>query len=605
MDAKLLYELKFEMDRIYINGMRSARNNPRIIKALHILEKSTDRDVTQELRRGLKTLIETSGFDLVAVLSTINTSLCYLLRLHEETFVPGEERTAQVPVLDINDIPDKQLSFLELHPLISALTKEAKSPSDVSKKVKIIKKARAERLFEDLRTYHFLDKALANEQPEIVELAINVIKHEIGDEMIPFLLNRFECNDKVENQNRLELLFALNYKDLNGLLEEIMSSNAEKLQAKAIQFISDNIAFEDILINLSESPQKPLKEKALSGLAGLKTEKAEKKLYELYAKAVKKRNRGEVELLAKALSQTALLYTFDDVFARAKELFDAIIVANKKAEAELFNCLRSAISVFAQKGRADVHDFFLEILCSSHYNEIVKKKEHVLAKPAKSLSYAIIDAVQQPDTEQLIAFYEKVIREMEESGWKSPFYKAYLNESIRRGDSAEQVYEVFAPHYRNKNLNAGDIAGISAMGEAAGNPPNAIDSRWLDQLYDTLRHIDEEENIDTLLHVLDVLETASPERYNQELIEAGRATKKHLLEITAMIMKRNLLEKYEIVYSLVKHCHDRGAEGSNALRQLPRATYWPEFPNEYAAKFRELKNAPKAIYTKIEQQVYE
>jgi len=596
MDAKkLLYELKFEMDRIYINGLRSAKNNSRIIRALPVLEKRIGEDVAYKtLHSALKKLISPGLGSSVDTLSEIYTSLSYLLRFYGEVIAPDEERMEQEPIFNLDDIAVKQHTFLELKSLMNALTGIGKD------RVEVIRKAREEKLFDDIRTYSYLDKALSDKQSDVTDLVEDIIKNDIGDKILPFLLSRFEANDKEENLKRLNLLYELKYDGLDELQEEILESDAVNLQAKVIEYISNNVAYEDLLIELSESPQKLLREKALFGLSNLKTEKAEKKLYDLYAKAVKKKGKGDLELFVRALSQTELRYTFDDVLSQAREVLNSIIVANKKAEADLFSYLRMAISVLKQKKTPEVYDFMLEILFNEDYNAVVDKKKHALAKPAKMVSYAIIDTARELDTEQLIAFYEKVIHEMKESEWKLPFYKMYLKASIHKGDSKEHIYDVFAPYYRNKSIVAEDIAEICGIvdGSSEGSS-NVIDSRWLDELYTTLEHVDEEESIEVLLQVLDALEPDSSERYNQELVKAGEKTKKHLLEITAMVMKRNLPDKFETVYSLIKHCHDQGASGSNALRQLPKATYWDEFPKEFAAKFRELKNAPRAISAKI------
>ena len=595
MNTELLYELKSEIDYIETNGILFAENNSCIMKMLPVLEKSIDEDVAyRNLYPALEGLIKGGSLaDMTAFFSEIHISLNYLLRLNGKTILPGGERTEQVPLFNMSDIAVKQHSFLELKPLMGALTGSGKNGPE------IIRKAREDKLFDDFRIYPYLDRALANEQPEVAEQVMDIIKNDLGDKMLPLLSGRFECNDKDENLRRFELLCELKYEGLDELQEEIMESNIIKLQAIAIQYVFSNVAYEERLIELSESPRKLLKEKALLGLAGLKTEKAERKLYEFYAKAVVKKNKGDMEHLAGLLSQTGLLYTFDDVLSQARAIFNSVIAANKKTEAELLHCLRLSISVLERKGRTDAYDFFSELLSHENYNKIIRNKKHVLARPAKSVSYAIIDAVQNPDREQLIAFYEKVISEMEESEWKSPFYKIYLKERIRRGDSAGQIYDVFAPYYRNGNISVEDIAEICRTDGAPESTPDVIDSRWLDVLYETLNHVDEEEHTETLLQLLDMLEPYPSERYDQELIRAGRATKKHLLEITAMIMKRNPPGKYETVYSLIKHCHDQGQSGSYALRQLLRATYWSEFPKAYAAKFRELKNAPRAIYAKI------
>jgi hypothetical protein len=596
MNTKLLHEIKFEIDSIYIDGFWSSIENPRIMELLPVLEEYADKDVAyRDLHSALKKLIEMDAVkDMMEIFYTIHASLNYLMRLGLDTVLPGEERTEQVPLFNINDIAVRQRPFSELKPLTDALINNYKKNSS-----KIIREIREKKLIDDFRVYPYLNKALANEQPEVAELAEDIIKNDVGDKMLPFILNNYKCDSKDENLRRFGLLYELKYEGRDKLVEEIFESDVINLQAKAIQYISKNAAYEELIIKLSESPQALLKDSALLGLANMKTEKAEKKLFELYTKALKKKNREDIEWCTKAVSQAELRYIFDDVLSLVRGIFNNIIIANKKAEAELFYGLRLAVSVFERQERAEVYDFFSEILFHEGYNDIIRKKKHVLAKPAMSVSYAIIDVIRELDTEGVMAFYEKVIGEMKESEWKDPFYKAYLKERIRRGDAVERIYDVFAPYYRNGNINVEDIAEMCEVSESSESASNVIDSRWLDELYEKLNHIDEEEHVETLLRVLNLLEPNPSERYDQELIKAGKATKKYLMEITAMIMKRDLPEKHELVFSLIKYCHDQGQSGSYALRQLHKANYWSEFPKAYVAKFRELKNAPKAIYNKI------
>jgi hypothetical protein len=596
MNTKLLYEIKSEVDGIYANGFWASIENPRIMELLPVLEKYIDEDVAyKDLHSALRRLIEMDAVkDMMEILYTIHASLNYLLRLGMKTALPGKERTEQVPLFNINDIAVRQRPFSELKPLLEAFVNDYRQI-----KPEIIREAYEKKLFDDFRLYPYLSRALANKQPEVAALAEDIIKNEVGDKILPFILPYYKCDNEDANLRRFGLLYELKYEGRDKLVEEIFKSKAISLQAKAIQYISTNAAYEELILKLSESSLKLLKDQIPLGLANLKTEKAEKKLLEFYIRALRKNNKEDIELCGKALSQTGLLYVFDEVLSLTKGIFDNVIVANKKAEIESLSSLRLSISIFKRQERAEVYDFFFEILFHESYNEIIRKKKYVLAKPATSVSYAIIDVIRDLDAERLTAFYEKVIGEMKESEWKEPFYKTYLKEYVRRGDAVERIYDVFAPYYRNGKINIEDIAEMCGVGESPESASNAVDSRWLDELYEKLEHIDEEEHVETLLQVLDQLEPNPSERYNQELIKVGKVTKKYLMEITSMIMKRDLPDKYELVFSLIKYCHDQGQSRSYALRQLHKANYWSEFPKAYVAKFRELKNAPKAIYNKI------
>lgn len=609
MDVKLLHDLKFEVDRLYISGLRLINSNPRIANMTASLKKYVEEEeACRELVDALEDLLEIGHVMCADSLSKVHSRLFYLLHLYGETIAPDEEKFEQTPMFDINNVTH-QRSFLELRNVIDTLSEteedlEERMESEASLerrrlgRPEVIKKAREEKLFDDFRTYPYLDKALASEQLEVVEVVEDIIKKDLGSKMVPFLLNNFEYDARIENLRRFTLLCEIGYENLSEMLDEVIESNVTNLQSRALQYMLNNKAYEDQIISLADSTQKALREMAIIlGLAELKTEKAERKLCELYAKALRKKSRSEIELVMKALLQTKLQYTFADVLSLAEECFENLLAAGKKVDVDSFSSLRLAISVLKMNVNANVPEFFFKILFHADYNNIIKKRQHLLAKPAKDISYAMIEVMLGADTEQLVAFYEKVIREMEESEWKRPFYKMYLNACVNNNYSVEQIYETFAPFYLNKSIGVEDIAELCGVDKAGA--PSDMDSRWMDLLYETLQHIDEEENIETLLRVMDALEPESSEKYNEELIEAGRRTKKYLLEVTSMIMKRNLPDKYETVFSLIKHCHDLGVSGSNALRQLPRAAYWEEFPKEYVARFKGLKNAPRAIYIKI------
>ena len=607
MDVKLLYELKNEIDRIYALGLEATKRNSRIPKLIPHFEKFVDEDhACEELVYFLKEMSEPIA-DKLNTLSEIHTLLYYLLRLSEKDIPAEEERVEQVPFLDLNTLETNH-SFLELNALIDVLSEYTFSPMALHSKprpprLEILQQAVCEnKLFDDYRVYPYLNRALADNEPEIAEYAEVIIRNNVErDKILPFLLNSFECEDSDDNLRRFTLLYDFGYDGIAEILDEVLNGDALRLKAKAIEYLSKDVKYEDQLIELSDHPQRTLREMAYVALANLKTEKAERQLCKLYAKALKKRNKGEIELIARALLNTQLSYAFEDILAIVKEEFKNLIEAGKKADSEMFNHLKMGLLILKQKGRgAEICDFLLEIVLNKDYYDIIQKKESALIQSAKEISAVIIDIVQGLEAEKYMDFFDKVINEAPESKWKLPFYKRYM-ESYINNSSAEVVYDKFAPYYDKKNISITDLAELYRINDLYGAEKPSIDARWMDKLFEALERIDTEDNPETLLHTLDVLEPASSERYNKKLIEMGVKTQRNLLEITSMIIKRDLPDKYEIVYSSIKACHDRkDVTSSNALRQLSRATYWDDFPQEYIAKFRELKNAPKAILTKME-----
>lgn len=591
MKVKLLYDLKKEMDRIYIKGIRTARNNTRLSKALPILEKYKDVDPAyHDLLSALKNLVTYNSYDYTEIFATIHKSLNYLLRFNGEAIEPNEERTEQIPLCHINELCTSH-SYLEMKPLIEVLSGTGKN------RLEVLQKAQEDNLFDDFRIYPFLEKALGDQDSEVVSFVDNIIRNVVGDKMIPFIANHFENSDKRENLRRLDLLHEFNYEGMHELIDEILEGTATQLQNKVIDYISNDVKYEDRILALADNQQKTLREIAYKGLANLKTERAERKLLEVCSKSLKKKNKGELEVIADVLSLAHLDYIFYEVFALIKENFNLLIAANKKADIDLFYNLRLGIHTLRGKPNEEVLVFFETILFHEGYNEIIRKKENILEKAAISISNTIISVVQDFKPENIIPFCEKVIENMPESKWKLSFYRFYMTACIQKGDSAASLYDTFAPYYEKGAITIEDL--MLLFGSDVVNIDFPADARWVDKLYETMAHLDKQQNVELLLLMLHRLDV-DHERFNERLIHAGRSTKKYLLEVTNMIMSRDLPEKYEIVYQLVKHCHDQGASGSNALRQLPRATYWEEYPKEYVEKFKQLKNLPRAIYMKIE-----
>lgn len=595
MKIELLYDLKKELAHLYLTGLDLYDMLP-FTKICNELDKNVDEDpIYMMLISALYDFRDPILSNKVDILERITTSLNYLLRANQTTFEDNNEKTEQIPVYSIDEI-DTHYTYLELSPIIRALSHSGKKDH-----LEVIKEARGKGYYQDIRLYPYLNKALNDS--DISDEVEDIIGEETGPKILPFILPYFEINNEKSNLHRLSLLFKLKYSEINELVNEVLASNSTALQTKLMEFMIRDLHYEDMIIGLCDSPQKPIREIAYLGLAKLKTKKAEEQLCALYAKAIKRKNKYDIDLFAKCLSQGELTHSFDYFFSLVKDSFDTLLRAGKKADSDMLNSLRVGIVMLKQKGRPEVYDFLSSIPLSKEYNETIKKKENALAKQAKEISYAIIDILREQKKEQLLAFYEKVIAEMPDSSWKSPFFRDYMVYGVENWD-ATQVYNTFSPYYLNGSITIEDLASLYAIGQTPTDTTKAaptLDERWIDGFYATMEHLDEEANIEMLLETLHTIEPTPSDRFNQSLLLAGQHTKKYLLEITSMIIKRDLPDKYETVYSLIKQCHDRkdGAT-SNLLRQLPRATYWEEFPKEYAAKFKELKNAPRAIFTKIE-----
>lgn len=201
----LLFELKTKIEHLYITGIRGSKNNSYLLKNIHIIEKHVDEaePAYATLVYALKQVVDPAVSNDLAFFADIQASLNYLLRLHGAPIAAGEERSEHTPTSEIDNVVTVQ-SYLELKPLIVALSNIGEDKLDV------IRKARKNRLFDDFRTYPYLNIALDYEQ--IATEVEDIIKRDIGKKMIPFLLNGLRNSDKPGDVRRSALLRKFQYK---------------------------------------------------------------------------------------------------------------------------------------------------------------------------------------------------------------------------------------------------------------------------------------------------------------------------------------------------------------------------------------------------------
>lgn len=209
MIVSTLYNLKTEIERLYVTGIRGSRNNPHILQCISVVEKYADEEPAYaSLTSALKHIVKRNSSIDVKFFAEIYASLNYLIRLHQEPVASDEERSEHTPVFEIENIETTH-SFSDLRSLIAALTE----PEEEN--LESIRMGRKNRLFDDFRTYPYLNIALDN---ELISAEVqDIIKNEIGERMIPFMLKGFHHNTEQGNLRRLSLLRDFQYEHINRL----------------------------------------------------------------------------------------------------------------------------------------------------------------------------------------------------------------------------------------------------------------------------------------------------------------------------------------------------------------------------------------------------
>lgn len=231
MITSTLYELKAEIERLYIAGIRGSKNNSHILKCIPVIEKHVKEDPAYaNLASALKQIVNPLYKHDVEAFAEIYASLNYLLRLYGKPVAPDKERSEHTPVFIIDTITTTR-SFLALNALITALTEPVKDG------LELIRKAREDKLFDDFRTYPYLNIALDN---KLISAEVeDIVKNEIGEKMIPFIVKGFHYSDEWGDLRRFSLLCGFQYAYIDQLLDRILKSTAVNLQAAAKKYVAN------------------------------------------------------------------------------------------------------------------------------------------------------------------------------------------------------------------------------------------------------------------------------------------------------------------------------------------------------------------------------
>jgi hypothetical protein len=272
MKLQPLYDLQQEINRLFIAGSKFAQGDLRLEKYIPILNKLGEKaPVFKKLAAGIDDLLHSDAQQAADKLMAISTLLYSVLYTQGETIETDGKEKIQIPVMDIRDVNTKH-SYLQLKPVIEALTHTHSGRLD------ILKDTFERKIFEDSRTWYYLDFALADKYSELVDYVEKTIIPSVGKPMIPFLLQSFRYEDKAEQIRRLRLLNQLGYTEIPAMTEKILSESLPSLQAEAIAILSDNPENEALIIQLADDKNKIVREAAHKALAKLNTRASLEKL---------------------------------------------------------------------------------------------------------------------------------------------------------------------------------------------------------------------------------------------------------------------------------------------------------------------------------------
>lgn len=609
MKLQPLYDLQQEINRLFIAGSKFAKGDPRLKKHIAVFSKLGEKaPVFKKIATDLEDLSNADTQASSEKLMNISTLLYSVLYTQGELTEPDQEIKEQVPGISIDEV-NTEYSYLQLKPVMDALT------TSNSGRLEVLKDAFERNIFNDSRTYSYLDFALGDKYSELCYYIEHIIIPKIGKPIIPFLLQGFAYEDKTENARRLRLLNQLGYSDIREMIDTILGSSLPALRAEAVIILADNIENEELVIQLADDKNKLVREAAYNALVKLNTRNSIEKLKDIYLKSSK--NKGNLQLVTTALASSKLPFFFPEVFNQVVDSYEAVLALDKSAEdkvlVDTFEKFTINLDALNNKEQPEVLAFLSKVLRDKQLHALLVAKKSLLENMAHGMTNKIIAILNNSESSKILSFYENNINEISDSSWKSYLWRDYfvIADEVY---SPSKMFDTFSPQFMN-GLNAINMNLLFSiysnesyyhyqyMRDIKVNTDKA-DPRWSKLLFKSLgdEKIKWKEEYNSGLLLLNALEPN-----NKEL-------DKLLIDLTKKIAPIEQITIWELIVARqIKGGFDTIC---TSIEKLPKNTYFyglyrlqgqgflSQFPKEYAAKFMAMYNKGKVdIYKQIAEEI--
>ncbi|MDR1170548.1 MAG: HEAT repeat domain-containing protein [Prevotellaceae bacterium] len=365
-----LYDLLHEISRLFIAGSKFAKNDPRLLKQVAVFNRLGEKSaIFKKIAEDIEALAGADPADSSAKLLDISTLLYSMLYTQSDTADAEQQETKPAPVMALNDVRTDK-SYLELKPLIEALVMQKGG------RLGRVKSAFENGLCDDFRIYRLLDAALADRYTEFADYLENTVIPSIGKPIIPFIVNGFSYDGKMENIRRFRLLYRLGYSGISGMVDEILTGNSVAMQVEAVKTLGNDPKNEELLIKLSSDRQKSIRLAAYRAMADLNTETVQSVLVELFVSGRKKQDVSELgEILKIKLSDKFIPVLLEKAKASCDKCMALDKSTDSKAVIDAFEALRIDMSPLINNTGSDVLTFYREMFTDKRYASLSKIAE--------------------------------------------------------------------------------------------------------------------------------------------------------------------------------------------------------------------------------------
>ena len=604
---KPLYDLQQELNRLFIAGSKFAKNDPRLQKYIPILKKLGEKaPVFNKLAQEVEALLQVESQQSAEKLLNVSTLLYSVLYTQGVTIQAEATKALQEPNVSIADV-NTTYSYLQLKPVLQALTQSN------SGRLEVLKDAFKRGIFKDSRTFGYLSYALADKYTELADYVLQTIIPTCGQAMLPFLLSDFRLEDKTENVRRLRLLYQLKYTEMDNLTDKIFSESLPNLQAEAISIIAEkkDTQTEDFIMSLTGDKNKLVREASYKALAILGTQRSIDKLLALYET---NKAKGNAKALAEAISLLAIPSHYQPFLKKVYEQFNILLsiekTDNNAAVTNAFERFAIDLDILENKDCNEVYEFLSELLQSQKFNTLRKNLFKNTYDPIPMKIVAILNSFE---ADKVVAFYDKHKQYLTfNSGyndlWINFFWRAFNNDNF----SKEQLFDTFSTTL-GKSLATGSMleafSGTNGyytytIRKCSEVRVDRIDPRWIPVFYSFLRSLKKLHNnyaLNTFI-ILDALEKDGKSLDEWLLKALSETFSEDTIWLYRLILKRNLPNKYELVYHSLEKM--KAGNAYYFLYNLSDTDFWKQFPKEYAQKFRLLAEKNKLkIFKEIAEEI--
>ena len=604
---KPLYDLQQELNRLFIAGSKFAKNDPRLQKYIPILKKLGEKaPVFNKLAQEVEVLLQVESQQSAEKLLSVSTLLYSVLYTQGVTIQAEATKALQEPNVSIADV-NTTYSYLQLKPVLQALIQSN------SGRLEVLKDAFERGIFKDSRTFGYLSYALADKYTELADYVLQTIIPTCGQAMLPFLLSDFRLEDRTENVRRLRLLYQLKYAKMDSLTDKIFSESLPNLQAEAISIIAEkkDTQTEDFIMSLTGDKNKLVREASYKALAILGTQRSIDKLLVLYET---NKTKGNAKALAEAISLLAIPSHYQPFLKKVYEQFNILLsiekTDNNAAVTNAFERFAIDLDILENKDCNEVYEFLSELLQSQKFNTL---RRSLFKNTYDPIPMKIVGILNSFEADKVVAFYDKHKQYLTcNSGynnlWINFFWRAFNNDNF----SKEQLFDTFSTTL-GKSLATGSMleafSGTNGyytytIRKCSEVRVDRIDPRWIPVFYSFLRSLKKLHNnyaLNTFI-ILDALEKDGKSLDEWLLKALSETFSEDTIWLYHLILKRNLPNKYELVYHSLEKI--KAGNAYYFLYNLSDTDFWKQFPKEYVQKFRILAEKNKLkIFKEIAEEI--